>query len=350
MKTGKTLTELAIELDRQQNAKRDFLADSRKLFMNFETNDIEIKIGDKDFEYESFPVRQNAHRQIADWSGIPQKYYDRMPVDLRAVNVNHWMKNDSSQRMVRTMDGEVRAFMSDRYRVLDNLDLAEAVLPILQTVPEMQIVSTELTESRMYIKALFPRIEGEVSVGDPVQSGVVISNSEIGKGSLRVEPLVYRLICLNGMISSFAQRRYHIGKAAGEEDNASEIYSDETKIADDMAFWMKVQDTVKASVEQSSFDKIVEEMRRTKGMKMEADPVTVVERVQKHFTFNDSESSSILTHLIEGGDLTGYGLLNAITRTSQDLEDYDRATEFERMGGKVIELDQSQWRELSAAA
>jgi hypothetical protein len=34
--------------------------------------------------------------------------------------------------MLRTLDGQVRAVLSDRYRRLDNFDLAESVLPILQ--------------------------------------------------------------------------------------------------------------------------------------------------------------------------------------------------------------------------
>ena len=355
MKTGKTLTELATELDRQQNEKRDFVADSRKLYMDPQDNYLELNLGtgplaEEHGNREHFEVKHNAHRQIADWAKIPAQYYDRMPNDLRAVNVNHWLKNEPGQRMVRTLDGKVRAFMSDRYRVLDNFDLATAILPILQEVPDMDVVSTELTENRMYIKALFPRIEREVKRGDVVQSGVVISNSEIGKGSLRVEPLVYRLVCLNGMISNISQKKYHIGKAAGEADAAMEIYRDETLEADDHAFWLKVQDTVRASVDQASFDKIVDAMARTTEMGFEVGPAEVIERTAKHFNLTDGEGQSVLSHLIQGGDLSGYGLLNALTRTSQDIEDYDRATEFERMGGQIIELNPSQWSEIAAAA
>lgn len=35
----------------------------------------------------------------------------------------------------------------------------------------------------------------EIVPGDIVQAGFVVSNSEIGLGALKVEPLVYRLIC-----------------------------------------------------------------------------------------------------------------------------------------------------------
>ena len=46
----------------------------------------------------------------------------------------------------------------------------------------------------------------------------------------------------------------------------------------------------------------------------------------------------MLKHLIKGGDLSAWALANAVTRAAADLESYDRATEFEALGGKVIEL------------
>jgi hypothetical protein len=45
-----------------------------------------------------------------------------------------------------------------------------------------------------------------------------------------------------------------------------------------------------------------------------------------------------------------YGLVNAVTHFSQDVEDYDRATEFEALGGKLIELAPGDWKELAHAA
>lgn len=347
MKEGKSLTDLAIELDRQVNAKHDYVADTRCLSMHSGSDRVILQM---DTENQDFKPSRSAHSQIAQWANIPQAYYDRMPQDLKATNVNHWLQQSPAKRMVRTMDGQMRAFLSDRYRILDNYDLAQSILPVLQEVQDMKIISCELTERRMYIKALFPRIEDEVQVGDTVQSGVVISNSEIGQGSLRVEPLVYRLVCLNGMISNYSQKRYHIGKAAGVEEQARELFRDETLQADDKAFWMKVQDTVRASVNEASFKNIVASMRETMGLEMKDSPVEVVKRVQKSFGFNEQEGNGVLQHLIQGADLSAYGLLNAITRTSQDVEDYDRATELERIGGKVLELNQEQWKVLSEAA
>lgn len=56
-----------------------------------------------------------------------------------------------------------------------------------------------------------------------------VSNSEIGFGALKVEPLVYRLICKNGTISrDYAHKKYHTGRNVEDTDNAYELYSNET--------------------------------------------------------------------------------------------------------------------------
>jgi len=65
---------------------------------------------------------------------------------------------------------------------------------------------------------------------------------------------------------------------------------------------------------------------------------------------NQDEQDNVLTHLIRGADLSQYGLVNAITRTSQDVASYDRATELERLGGTVLELPVSDWSVLAKAA
>lgn len=340
MKQGKTLTQMAAELERQQNQKRDFVAPTPLLKM---LDDGRLAVDGN----EVFETGQHFQNQLATEYDISKKYWDKMPTELQALNVNHWLQTQPSKKMIRTLDGKARAFLSDKYRALDNFDLANAVLPVLTEVPDMQIISSELTEERMYIKALFPRIQGEVAKGDVVQSGVVISNSEVGNGSLRVEPLVYRLVCLNGMISNIATRKYHVGRSQAD-DMAREVFRNDTIRATDKAFWMQIQDTVRASVNQAQFEKTVEAMAITQGWKIQGDVIQVVEKVQKHFSFNEGEKNGVLKHLLAGNDLTGYGLLNAITRTSQDIEDYTRATELERIGGHIIDLTPNQWQRLAA--
>lgn len=348
MKAGMTLTEMATELDRQANAKRDFIAPTRELEMVVGDTGPALRVNG----HGKFDIAQTAHEQIGTRLGIPRTYYDKMQSaapTLLMDNVNHWFRNQPEKRMVRTLDGNARAFLSERYRPLDNYDLAESVLPTL-TANGCRVESSALTERRLYIKAVTERITLEVKKGDIVQAGIVISNSEIGAGSVKIEPMVFRLVCLNGMIANDASmRKYHVGRSGDAGDLAEEFFKDSTRQADDKAFWLKVRDVVEGAFRRDVFERIVSRMQGAAQTELPGDPVKVIEVVQQKYALNEEEGAGILRHLIKGADLTQWGLVNAITRTSQDVANYDRATELERLGGTVLELPKTDWEAIAAA-
>jgi len=353
MKSGMTLTNLALELERQQNSKRDFVAPSDAISM---LGDARIALADTG----EFTVRDFAHGQLASYTGIPKQYYDRLKEqapELLAANVNRWLHDpiqSGDRRMVRTLDGQARAFLSSKYRPLDNFDVASAALPVLLgDGSDLRIESSALTETKMYIKAVTTRLELEVKKGDVVQAGIVISNSEVGAGMVKVEPMLFRLICLNGAISAdSSMRKYHVGKGHnGGEDSVSEFFRDETREADDKAFFLKVQDVIRAAFSETLFKQQVDKYRVAAGLRIEGNPVKVVEVTAKRMGLSDGERSSVLRNLIEGSDLSQWGLINAITATAKDDSlDYDRATVLERMGGEVIELPAADWKAIATAA
>lgn len=339
MKQGRTIVQLAQELERQRFARKDYLSDTRHL--GFSTakgvSKITLSIGT---DKETFTLHELAHKQIADRLQIPQRYYNRMRVeypDLLDNNINSWFSKTPERRMIRTLDGSVRAFLSDRYRRLDNLELADAVLPIIQEMKSAEVVSSQVTDTHMYIKVINKKLKAEIAVGDVVQAGIVISNSEVGLGSLKVEPLLYRLVCKNGLIiKDYAQKRYHVGKQIDSDDSAYEIFSDETLAQDDKAFFMKVQDTVRTAIDEVKFNLSVEKLRAAMSESTGPDPVKTVEVLADQYILNQNERGSILRHFIIGADNSKYGLINAVTRASQDIQDYTRATELERLGGELL--------------
>lgn len=341
MKQGKSIIELAQELERQRNVRKDYIADTRSLRVKTGDGGSRLSIT-MDQAEENFRLNELAHKQLAERLQIPQKYYQKMRFEYPALldeNINSWLGKQPERRMLRTLDGTVRAFLSDRYRRLDNLELADAVFPLIQDMKNTEVVSSEITETHMYIKIINKRLKAEVAVGDVVQAGLVISNSEVGLGSLKVEPLIFRLICKNGLIvKDFAQKRYHVGKQIESGDSAYEIFSDETLAQDDKAFFMKVQDTVRVAIDEAKFQLSVEKLRAVKQESTGPDPVKTVEALADRYVLNQNERGSILRHFIMGADASRYGVINAVTRASQDMEDYTRATELERLGGEILAL------------
>lgn len=356
MKSGLTIQELAAEILRQKDSKEDYIVSTRRLQMEPSGTDVVLRVLDENAgdRIEPLDIGPNAHRQIGTHLSIPVKYYEKMREEnpeLLTVNVNSWFERSDSQRMLRVLDGKARAFLSNRYLRLDHLQIAEAVLPIIGEIPDARFESCQITEDRMYIKVVNPRLQQEVVPGDIVQAGVIISNSEVGLGSVNIQPLVYRLVCSNGMVVNDAQtRRNHVGRVNEATENY-QLYSDKTLEADDKAFAMKIQDTVRAVVDEVRFTQVVNLMKDAKDARMNtADVPGVVKLVSRDFHITEEESSGVLQRLIEGNDLTLYGLSNAVTRHSQDVEDYDRATALEGIGYNILSMPARQWSRINQMA
>lgn len=352
MRSGRSLVSLAHELERQLQSKKDLVVPSSLLRHDTDdTGETRLVIGEGGVS-TPYGVLPLARRQLADKLKIPYAYFERMRSEQPVLldrNVNTWLQSDDDRRMIRTLDGNVRAVLSDRYRRLDNYDLAESVLPILQQFPDVRFESVELTDTRMYIKCITPQLKVEMAPGDIVQAGVVISNSEVGQGTLSVQPLLYRLVCRNGLIASDRSlRKTHVGRALGSDESIM-VFKDDTLQADDKAFFLMVRDVVQAAVSEATFMQAAQKMQKTLQIHLVGNPVKTVEVLAQRYTLNDAERAGVLRHLIAEGDLSGYGLVNAVTHFSQEVEDYDRATEFEALGGKLIELPVKEWKELAQA-
>ena len=345
MKPGRPLPDVLVELKRQQDAKRDYISPAFSISFDEEASTLSLDRGDA-----SFGMTDLFHRQVGAALSIPAKYYDLMRKEkpaLLAENVNSWLAEKDANYMIRTMDGNARAFLSDRYRRIDNLEIASAVLPLFAGQPDIEIMSAEVTDSRLYLKIVNHRLE-MACVGDRVQAGVIISNSEVGLGAVSVQPLVYTLACTNGMvISSMGERKTHVGRAAKGLEDSFEIYSDETMEAEDRAFILRLRDIATAAFEEARFAQIVETLEKSASAKITGRVQDVVELTGKAYSLNEGEQDDVLTYLIQGGDLSLYGLSNAITRASQDVDSYDRATALESIGWNVATMPAAQWKEIN---
>ncbi len=354
MKQGKTsIVELAEAIQNEADNKKDYISPSQLMHVHA-NGDLKISMRDANDDVLDMPLTQHASRQMAAKFGIPAKYFDRMLADapdLLATNANHWLHKEPKDLMVRTLFGKVRGIMSNRYQRIDNINIAEDLLPFLSVQDGLEIASCEVTEKKLYIKAVMHKMVSEIKKGDVVEAGLWISNSEIGCGQFEVAPFIHRLICLNGMKVNDAKfGKRHVGARADVNDSTYSILSDETLRADDRAFMLKARDVVKAAFDEKIFEGHVNKLRDTTERKLEGNPVKAIEVLGATHGLLQGEQSSILRKLIEGGDTSQYGLLNAVTAYSQDVSDYDRASELEELGGKIVDLTEAEWKPIAMAA
>lgn len=356
MKQGKeSIQALATEVIRQAKTKKDFIAPTSKVTMlPHQTTETDrhtvINIQDQGY----FGITDTAHENIAQHTGIYKKYYDKMRVeapDLLATNVNHWFGTNPEARMLRTLDGNMRAMLSPRYRILDNFDMMGVIVQEVQNYGgELVLASSEVTERKLYMKFIYPNMQAAVRVGDIHSAGVIVSNSEIGYGRVRVDPFLFRLKCTNGMIAAEAGlRKNHVGRQLDELEGAYELFTDETRQQDDRAFFMKVRDVFRATLAGDIFEQQIELLKGATEKKITGNVEGAVQVLSNKYLFSEDERTNVLQHLIEEGDLSMFGLANAVTRTAEDLSSYDRATHFEKVGGEVITLAPSEWKVISEA-
>lgn len=338
------LPQLAQRIKDNKAVQKDYVYDTRELHM---TDDGVLQIADK---AETTPT-ELCHRQIAERLKIPAPYYDylrqqKLP-KLLAENVNTLFEHKPERRMVRTLRSSARAFLSDKYQRFDYDDALNAVLPVFGDHPGLEIKVCELTETRLYIKALYKH-EGEVGVGDIVRSGIIISDSEVGLGALSARGFIDRLICKNGMIlPDVGMRVRHLGSRLEE---GIIDYAEETRRVDNSATLLKLRDTVRHILSKEVFDATLQKFRDAAEQKIEGKVVKAVEALGKKGGLLKNEQQDVLDYLIKGGDTSKWGMANAVTRMSQDVKDYDRRIDLEELGGKIINLPRSEWVAISKAA
>lgn len=360
MKSGRTLQELAAELERRQETKKDYVAPQGKIAAVVDGNEVKLD----GLPGGVMPIAPYAHGQLSTHLEIPRKYYDRMASqdpELLAHNVNVWLKKDGeNKRMFRTLDGRVRGILSSKFRPLDNFDLATAILPGLVNL-DAQIASCELTETRMYIKAILPKLSdqlpagmewgvGHSAISGKICSALTVRNSEIGAGTLSIEPGVYTPFCTNlAGLEAASMKKYHVGRSF-DVDSSYEIFRDATRQADDRAFFMKVADVANVAFSEETFRAAVDMARKAAGKRIESDDLPkVVEVTVKRLALPESSTGSILKHLSAGGDMSAWGLSSAITRAANDLDDYETATDFEKAGGKILAMADNDWTAIARA-
>lgn len=356
MKAGLAIEELADEIMRQREAKADYIVDTSKLCMENYGTDLVLRILDENNadRIEPLDIAETAHRQIGTRLGIPAKYYGKMlseHPDLLVTNVNAWFSREPSQRMLRVLDGKVRAYLSNSYMRMDHYEIFASVLPIIGEIPDVEFVSCQITDNRMYIKAVNPNLSAEIAPDITVKAGVIISNSEVGLGSVSVQPLIYRVQNESGIVVGGATtKRIHRGRVNSADEHFL-LASQEVLTEADRTFLTELQETVRSATDEEQFSQVVTLMQNARNQPMNTTDVpAVVHTASRDFGITDTEQTGVLQRLMESNDLSLYGLANAVTRHSQDIESYDRATDLEGIGYNILSMPPRQWTRINQIA
>jgi hypothetical protein len=358
-RTIDSLEGLLQKIVAEDRRKHDVIADTRKMGVEVEDGKVMVHLdqGTAEGGLSSFNMTDHAVGQIATDLKIPKRYVDRMrsdAPDLFRTNVHHWMYNEPKARMIRgytngDADMTGRAWMSDKFRRLDHMEIARTLLPEFDALGhQVEFHQAAVTESRLYIRALFPGIERDIAkVGDTVRWGVEIRNSEVGAGSLTISGFMLVLTCTNGMTATKVLNARHIGK---REDEG--VLSNEALAADDVAFWLAARDTLRYTCSETAFAEIADRLEGLSPVET-LSPVAATKVLAKEHGLSEAEEEAVMLSLVKDANGIGkgqWGMVNALTAAAQTVESFDRQAEIEAIGWKLTQMTAPQWEKVAVLA
>lgn len=382
------LATLLRTVQQTKDAAQDYVGSTEMLYMR-PTGEIEIDTGAgagpetgaiTSELVPSFDTTTHSRRQITDWAKVPAAYADRCPSELLAINVNHWFRNGvdgkgPAARMLRTLqpcellgitEPKLRAFVSDRYRRIDNWDFVNAIFPVLQEYAEKSnliIESVNVDEHTLNVKGRIDGVEEQIMnpkhrLGEGhneyhiVKPGFEMRNGETGRSVVSFAPALYDSRCTNlAVFRENAQRRYHLGRSQAEGELWG-LLTDETQAQSNRALMMQLADYCRASLDSSGqvFQQTCNMLREKLGIEVKR-PEATMKLVADQFGLSETETSDCVAALLERGDMSVFGIQAAVTQVSQaDEISYERATELEALGGDILAWPAQNWDKLLTQA
>lgn len=282
-------------------------------------------IGEEEYGYdENYGLSQVFSRM-----GMPVNYEKELLADrpdLVAMQYNHFAQARADKSVLvrfREQDGKrtIRGFLSDMYAPIDNKDVYGAFAEIKNKL-DVETESFYMDEGRSRMRLVFP--ETEVSAGklkhgvnDIIKVGFDIINSEIGRSSVQISPLVYRLVCTNGM------------KAWKQE---GDVFRQRHSYVHIMEIKASLLESIQSSLVSSK--DLIDAFISTKGMLVN-DPLKMITDLGKREKFSERFIELTKEQYHIEPDHNMFGVINAYTRSAQLVSDEVRL-DVERFAGKLL--------------
>jgi len=321
----------------------------------------------------AMPLSRTASSQLLGRLEVPVKFADNLAGreynDLLGDLVRGILSRQAGKRfLVRTLDGRVRAVLSDKYRALDNSDLFFCAATKFREVGA-QLWKARLWDGGFEMFGVAPHIEAEVSTdrtfnpgdgwqsrwygqsGDVHNAAVRLDNSETGQGGLNVKLAIMRRVCANFNVWADGVSIIHAGKTNDAGDGLI-VKSDETRRLESQVIWSKVNDAIATAFDAGKFAGYIAALNNATTQEL-PDARVAVANVSEEYGITDERKAAILADLLGSGDLSRFGLCQSITAAAHVADRDGRAaeaSELETLGGEIITMSDRKFAGLLVPA
>lgn len=319
----------------QREVPTDRIVGTRGIDFSASTAGLEILVGEDRLRPSNYALGQ-----IAEKAKVPGEYLrslvapgaDPWRHELAAeVLRKHYRNRDAEKMLARSVDGELRGWLSDRYRRLDARPLLDALVVELERAGAVPYYGTA-TDTRVALKALVPEIVEPVP-GEYMVLGLEWGNSDYGNGPHRLAQFGIRVACLNGMTRDSVLREIHVGGRLSDNDIR---YSQRTYELDTRASVSALKDTVRGVLGSGARTKFLDSIRAANEREVTAESLrrtakNLPEKTKKAVV--DAFTSSDVINLPAGN--TAWRASNAISWIAKTATG-DTRLDLERLAGKIV--------------
>lgn len=287
-------------------------------------------------------LHRHAFEQVVERAGIPRAYASELRVtgdenEWRRTLLQHAMdehyRNGQGRFLVRSVDGQARGFLSDRFRRLDSRPLLESFITTcqaLQGVPYEGVATDTRSSVRVILPKVFEPVRGEAMV-----FGLSWQNSDFGAGTYGISAFVLRLVCLNGMVGESALKQVHLGGRLPEDLT----FSERTFALDTKTMVSATADVVRSVLAPAALAKRMDAVRA--AHESTTDFATAWKRLRSSGLSKAEQTAT--RDVFEGEDVvmlppgkTLWRFSNALSWVANTTKDAERKLELQSLAGAVI--------------
>jgi hypothetical protein len=290
----------------------------------------------------------HALQQICDKSGLPWVYAKRLiKIDrelnettgwgreLLCYNLAQLFKRNKKRYLLRSVDEQVRGFLSDKFRRLDSRRLVGAFIGAAGIV-NADLFDGWYTDLNVSLEMVVPHIYEPIAK-EAIVYGTRFKNSDFGEGAQEVLFVMVRLPYFQTIIGPAKLRKVHLGKRLKDDIKESKPDYEEDQKNASSEIVTKVTDTLsehnietmqklirlanETVLSGTKLSVTIELMRRLLSKKEVDDVVKTFEEVQ-----DESLPSGA----------TVWRLASIISKISKEQEDNDKKHELQVLAGKLL--------------
>jgi hypothetical protein len=290
------------------------------------------------FNDQEFGVHRNALSQIAESASVPTKFIDSLSGEdwgraLIAKNINEIFAHRGTKRhLLRTLNGEVRGFLSDSYRRLDSRPLVEAFITGVQKLGALPYKG-DIMDTKINIAAIVPDVY-EVA-GEVLAFVMNFENSDFGNGAVSVRCGLVRIWCDNLHVFEETLRQIHLGKRLSDDI----LYSRQTYELDTQTTVSALSDLINSQMNREGIQKRLEFVKLAAAK--EVDPTSVQKMLKDALgTIRAQEvidvyKSADIENVPAGN--TVWRMANSLSWIANKEKDGEKRLELVKLAGKIMQ-------------